>query len=67
MGCQPLSFCEGQCEDKCAELKVAEQASAARGLALPNALYSLNLTLATWSSLLVEMSGVKSTRGPTRV
>jgi hypothetical protein len=29
--------------------------------------YSLNRTLATWSSLLVEMSGVKSTRGPTRV
>jgi hypothetical protein len=29
--------------------------------------YSLNLILATWSSLLVEMSGVKSTRGPTRV
>jgi len=33
----------------------------------PSLFYSLNLILATWSSLLVEMSGVKSTLGPTRV
>jgi hypothetical protein len=29
--------------------------------------HSLNVIFATWSSLLVEMSGVKSTLGPTRV
>ena len=46
-----------------------EQAPAARrgGRAVGAGGYDLNLTCATWSSLLVEMSGVKSTRGPTRV
>ena len=60
-----LNFAHGDLEEHGAA--IADVRAAARGPRRQPDGYSLNLTLATWSSLLVEMSGVKSTRGPTRV